>query len=175
ASSQRVFELLDTMNTVTDPASPKPLNAAEADIHFHNIDFHYGDRPVLRGVNLTAKAGQLVALVGASGSGKTTLTNLLLRFYDPQKGIVRIGGLDIREVSTRDLRSQIAVVTQETILFDDTIRNNIAFGRPGASEAEIVDAVKHAHAFDFVIEKPGGLDFMVGERGVNLSGGQKQR
>jgi subfamily B ATP-binding cassette protein MsbA len=126
-------------------------------------------------VNLTVKAGQLVALVGASGSGKTTLTNLLLRFYDPQKGVVRIGGLDIREVSTRDLRSQIAVVTQETILFDDTIRNNIAFGRPGASEADIIEAAKHAHAHEFIMEKPEGYGTLIGEKGVNLSGGQRQR
>jgi len=175
AASERVFELLETQSSISEPANPKPLKAAGADVTFENVEFAYGEKTVIRGVNLTAKAGQLVALVGASGSGKTTLTNLLLRFYDPQKGIVRIGGLDIREVSTRDLRSQIAVVTQETILFDDTIRSNIAFGRPGASEGDIVAAVKHAHAYDFVSEKTGGLDFVVGEKGVNLSGGQKQR
>src|SRR5206468_4479334 len=121
------------------------------------------------------KAGQLVALVGPSGSGKTTLTNLLLRFYDPQKGAVRIGGTDIRDVTTRDLRNQIAVVTQETILFDDTIRNNIALGRPGAANGEIEEAAKHAFAHEFIMEKPDGYDTLIGEKGVMLSGGQRQR
>jgi len=175
ASSQRVFELLDTMNTVTDPASPKPLNAAEADIHFHNIDFHYGDRPVLRGVNLTVKAGRMVALVGASGSGKTTLTNLLLRFYDPQGGSVRIGSTDIREVRLKDLREQIALVAQETVLFNETIHNNIAVGRPGASPAEIEAAARHAHAHEFIMERPEKYETIVGEKGFALSGGQRQR
>jgi ATP-binding cassette, subfamily B, bacterial MsbA len=126
-------------------------------------------------VNLKVPNGKLVALVGASGSGKTTLTNLLLRFYDPTSGAVRIGGIDIREVTTRDLRSQIAVVTQETILFNDTIRNNIGLGHPGASEADIVAAAKHAHAHDFISEKPEGYNAVIGERGVALSGGQRQR
>jgi subfamily B ATP-binding cassette protein MsbA len=116
-----------------------------------------------------------VALVGASGSGKTTLTNLLLRFYDPQKGAVRIGDTDLRQVSTRDLRSQLAVVTQETILFNDTIRSNIALGRPGASNGEIEEAAQHAFAHEFILEKPQGYDTVVGEKGVTLSGGQRQR
>ncbi len=175
AASERVFELLATKSTIAEPAHPKPLTASGADVKFENLEFAYGEKAVLHGLTLTVKAGQLVALVGASGSGKTTLTNLLLRFYDPQKGAVHIGNVDIREVSTRDLRSQIAVVTQETILFNDTVRNNIAFGRPGASEADIITAAKHAHAYDFIMEKPGGLDFVVGEKGASLSGGQKQR
>jgi ATP-binding cassette, subfamily B, bacterial MsbA len=116
-----------------------------------------------------------VALVGASGSGKTTLTNLLLRFYDPLKGAVRIGGLDIREVSSRDLRNQIAVVTQETILFNESIRRNIELGRPGATDAEIEAAARHAYAHDFIMEQPQGYDTVVGEKGVALSGGQRQR
>src|SRR5439155_5743295 len=103
AASQRVFELLATANTVPEPATPRPLRAAGAEIHFDHVEFAYGDKSVLGGISLTVQAGQLVALVGASGSGKTTLTNLLLRFYDPQKGAVRIGGTDIRDVTTRDL------------------------------------------------------------------------
>jgi subfamily B ATP-binding cassette protein MsbA len=116
-----------------------------------------------------------VALVGASGSGKTTLTSLLLRFYDPQQGAVRIGGVDLREVRTRDLRDQIAVVTQETILFNDTIRANIRLGRPGATDGEVEAAAIAAQAHGFILEKPGGYDFTIGERGASLSGGQRQR
>jgi ATP-binding cassette subfamily B protein len=113
--------------------------------------------------------------VGETGSGKTTLTNLLLRFYDPQKGTVRIGGTDIREVATRDLRGQIAVVTQDVVLFNETIRRNIELGRPGASDAEIEAAAKHAHAHEFIVQKPQGFETIVGEKGATLSGGQKQR
>src|SRR5438034_1496930 len=175
AASQRVFELLATENSVPEAASPQPLRAAGADIHFDHLEFAYGDKYVLEGINLTVQAGQLVALVGASGSGKTTLTNLLLRFYDPQKGAVRIGDTDIRQVSTRDLRSQLAVVTQETILFNDTIRNNIALGRPGANNGEIEEAAQHAFAHEFIMEKLQGYDTLMGEKGVSLSGGQRQR
>ncbi len=117
----------------------------------------------------------MVALVGKTGYGKTTIANLLLRFYDPQSGAVRIGGIDVRNVTTLDLRNQIAVVTQETLLFDETIRRNIELGRPGATEAEIVAAAKHAHAHEFIVEKPQGYDTLIGEKGVLLSGGQKQR
>jgi subfamily B ATP-binding cassette protein MsbA len=175
AASERVFELLTTQDAMREPAQPRPLHAAGADLHFDHVDFAYGEKPVLRGIDLTIRAGGLVALVGASGSGKTTLTNLLLRFYDPQRGAVRIGGLDIREVSSRELRNQIAVVTQETILFNDTIRHNIALGRAGATEEQIIAAAKHAYAHDFILEKPGGYEAVVGEKGVNLSGGQRQR
>jgi ATP-binding cassette, subfamily B, bacterial MsbA len=175
SANQRVFELLDTVSTITDPPKPVPLQAGQADIHFDNIDFDYGEKPVLRGINLTVKAGRLVALVGSSGSGKTTLTNLLLRFYDPQRGAVRIGSTDIRQVAIDDLRRQIALVTQETILFNDTIRHNIALGRPGATEAEIEAAARHAHAHDFIMEKPLGYETVIGEKGVALSGGQRQR
>ena len=175
SASQRVFELLDTISTVVDPPAPVPLAAQHADIHFQNIDFSYGDKPVLRGINLIVKAGQLVALVGKSGSGKTTLTNLLLRFYDPQHGVVRIGGTDIRQGAIKDLRRQIALVSQETILFNDTIRHNIALGRPDANDADIETAAKHAYAHEFIVEKPGAYAAAVGEKGANLSMGQRQR
>ncbi|MCL5096271.1 MAG: ABC transporter transmembrane domain-containing protein [Candidatus Omnitrophica bacterium] len=175
AASQRVFELLATSSSVLEPAKPKSLNGAKADIHFDGVQFAYGEKPVLRDIKLKVQAGQIVALVGSSGSGKTTLANLLLRFYDPQKGTVRIGLTDIRSVSTHDLRSQIAVVTQEAILFNDTIRNNILLGAPGASDREIEAAAKHAHAHGFIMEKPQGYDSVIGEKGVNLSGGQRQR
>lgn len=175
AASERVFQLLETRSEIQDPPQPVPLVARQADIQFDHVDFDYGEKPVLRDINLTVKAGQLVALVGSSGSGKTTMTNLLLRFYDPQRGAIRIGGTDIRQVTTRDLRNQIALVTQDTILFNDTIRNNIALGRPGATNAEIETAAKSANAHEFILQKPKGYDSGVGEKGVNVSGGQKQR
>jgi subfamily B ATP-binding cassette protein MsbA len=175
AATERVFELLETRSSLAEPEHPVQMDAHGIDIHFEHIDFHYGEKPVLRDFNLVVKAGSLVALVGSSGAGKTTVTNLLLRFYDPQKGAVRIGSTDIRQVATTDLRRQIAVVAQETILFDDTIGNNIALGRPGAAEPEIQAAAKHAFAHDFIMEKEGGYAAMIGEKGVALSGGQRQR
>ncbi|HEY9510844.1 MAG TPA: ABC transporter ATP-binding protein [Verrucomicrobiae bacterium] len=175
AASSRVFELLATESTIPEPESPLPLKAANADIVFENVDFQYGEKPILRDVNLTIKAGQLVALVGSTGSGKTTVTNLLLRFYDPQRGAVKIGDTDIRKVLTTDLRRQIALVTQETILFHDTIRKNIALGRPDATPAEVEAAARAANAHDFVMQRPEGYDSIVGEKGMNVSGGQRQR
>jgi subfamily B ATP-binding cassette protein MsbA len=171
----RVFELLATTNSVPEPAQPKPLPSGKVDISLENVDFSYGEKTVLHKINLTIQAGQLVALVGASGSGKTTLANLLLRFYDPICGAIRIGGVDIRDVSPRDLRNRIAVVTQENILFNDTIRRNIELGRPGATGEEIVKAAQQAHAEEFILQKPKGYDTVIGERGVVLSGGQRQR
>jgi subfamily B ATP-binding cassette protein MsbA len=175
AATERVFELLATKNSVPEPAAPKMLHADKADIEFKNLDFNYGEKSVLRGINLTVKAGQLVALVGSSGSGKTTLANLLLRFYDPLHGTIKIGGVDLRDVSTRDVRNQIAVVAQENVLFNDTIRRNIELGRPGATDAEIIAAAKHAYALDFIDQKPKRFDTIIGEKGVSLSGGQRQR
>ena len=175
AASERVFELLATENSVPDPAQPKKLNANGADVVFENLSFNYGEKPVLRDINLTVKSGQLVALVGLSGSGKTTLANLVMRFYDPQQGTIRIGDVDIRDVLTRDLRNQIAVVSQEVILFDETIRRNIELGRPGATDEEIVAAARHAHAYDFIMSKPDGFNTLIGEKGMKLSGGQRQR
>lgn len=175
AAGDRVFDVLATKSHLVEPANPKPLKAVGADIQFNNVSFSYGEKPVLQEIQFVVKAGKLFALVGASGSGKTTLTNLLLRFYDPTSGAIRIGGVDIRDVTTRTLRENIAVVTQETILFNDSIRNNIALGRPGATEAEIIAAAKHAFAHDFIMQKSQGYDTMIGERGVALSGGQRQR
>jgi subfamily B ATP-binding cassette protein MsbA len=175
AASERIFELLATQNSVPEPASPKPLKAAGAEIRFDHVTFAYGEKSVLQDFDLLIQPGQLVALVGASGSGKTTVANLLLRFYDPRQGAVRIGGTDLRDLATRDLRKQIAVVTQENILFNDSIRRNIELGRPGASQDEIIAAARHAHAHEFIKEKPEGYDAVIGEKGVMLSGGQRQR
>jgi subfamily B ATP-binding cassette protein MsbA len=175
AASQRVFELLNTKSTLVDPLNPVVLQSVGADIRFENVDFDYGDKPVLRGINLTVRAGQLVALVGSSGSGKTTLVNLLPRFYDPLCGAVRIGTTDIRQVSLKDLRRQIAMVTQETILFHESICRNIELGRPGATGAEIEAAARAANAHEFIMQKPDGYETIAGEKGAVLSGGQRQR
>jgi subfamily B ATP-binding cassette protein MsbA len=174
-SSERVFELLETPASVLDPEQPVPLKAANADIQFRDVDFDYDGNPILRGINLTVKAGQMVALVGRTGSGKTTITNLLLRFYDPVRGAVTIGGTDLRQVAVKDLRRQIALVAQDSILFNESIRSNIGRGRPDATNEEIEAAARHAHAHDFIMEKPQGYETIVGEKGVTLSGGQKQR
>jgi subfamily B ATP-binding cassette protein MsbA len=176
AGAEPVYELLALQTTLPEPAQPKPLNARNAPIRFDNITFAYDERPILNDINLTIQPGQLVALVGRTGSGKTSMANLLLRFYDPQKGAVLIGDTDISAVSSRDLRGNIAVVTQDTILFNDTIRANIALGRPGAAPAEIEEAAKYAYAHDFITgDKKLGYDTVVGEKGVNVSGGQRQR
>jgi subfamily B ATP-binding cassette protein MsbA len=175
AASERVFELLATENSVPEPVQPKMFHAAHSDIVFENLDFNYGEKPVLRNINLTVKAGQLVALVGSSGAGKTTLANLLLRFYDPTRGSIKIGGVDLRDVATRDLRNQMAVVTQETVLFNDTVRRNIELGRLGATGEEIIAAARNAYAYDFIMQKPQGFATVIGEKGVALSGGQRQR
>jgi ATP-binding cassette, subfamily B, bacterial MsbA len=175
AATQRVFELLATQSTLPEPLHPLPLHAARAEIQFDNVSFSYGENPVLRNINLRVEPGRMVALVGSSGAGKSTLTNLLLRFYDPTHGVIRIGGVDLRQVALHDIRSQIAVVTQEVILFNDTIRQNIAYGRPNAAFAEIEEAARHAFAHDFIMGKPKGYDSVVGEKGTNLSGGERQR
>jgi subfamily B ATP-binding cassette protein MsbA len=175
AASARVFELLAIKNDIVDPLNPVPLKASGAEVHFENVDFSYGEKAVLRDINLTVKPGQLVALVGSSGSGKTTLVNLLPRFYDPQKGAVRVGGTNIKDVSVADLRRQIAIVTQETILFHDTIRSNIAAGTSGVTDAGIEAAARAANAHNFIADKPEGYKTIVGEKGVMLSGGQRQR
>ena len=175
AATQYMFQVLATKSVIEEPEHPKPLHAAGKDIVFDRITFSYGEKAVLHDVSFRVKAGLVVALVGSSGSGKTTLTNLLLRFYDPQQGSIRIGDTGLREVATNDLRGQIAVVTQETILFNDTILRNIELGRPGATKEEIVTAAKHAYAHDFIVDKPLGYETLVGEKGVNLSGGQRQR
>jgi ATP-binding cassette, subfamily B, bacterial MsbA len=175
ASSQAVFETLALRPTVIEAARPAALKTAGADIRFENVEFNYDDKPALRNLNLTIKAGQMVALVGSTGSGKTTITNLLLRFYDPQRGTVRIGGVDIREVAIKDLRNQIALVSQDILLFNDTVRSNIVLGRPAAGLNEIETAAKHAYAHEFIMAKPLGYDTIVGEKGIALSNGQRQR
>jgi subfamily B ATP-binding cassette protein MsbA len=175
AASERVFELLATPTTVPEPAKPREFKATGGDIEFDHVYFSYGEKTALHDINLHIKNGQLVALVGASGSGKTTLANLVLRFYDPSKGAIRVGGVDVREISTQNLRAHIAVVSQENILFNDTIRRNIELGRPGATEEDIFAAAKSANAHEFILANPEGYMAKIGEKGTKLSGGQRQR
>jgi ATP-binding cassette, subfamily B, bacterial MsbA len=176
AGVEPLYQLLAVKTTLPEPASPKPLRAQGAVIRFDNVSFAYGEKTVLHHINLTIQPGQLVALVGRTGSGKTSIANLLLRFYDPTEGAVLIGDTDLRTVSSHELRANIAVVSQETLLFNDTIRNNIALGRPGATAEEIEQAARHAYAHDFITkDKELGYDSPVGEKGSNVSGGQRQR
>jgi subfamily B ATP-binding cassette protein MsbA len=175
AAGERIFGILKITPTIQDPPNPVPLRAASADIVFDKVSFSYDEKQVIREFSLTIPAGSLVAFVGETGSGKTTITNLLLRLYDPVSGSIRIGGVDIRNAGVADLRSQMAIVAQDTVLFNDTVRANIRMGRLDATDAEIEAAAKHAHAHEFIMAKPHGYDTSVGERGSNLSGGQRQR
>jgi ATP-binding cassette subfamily B protein len=177
ASATRIFEILDAKSDVTDKPEAVALPTVEGHIKFENVGFRYfgaGD-PVLKNVSFDTLPGQVVALLGATGSGKTTIINLLPRFYDPTEGRITIDGHDLRDLSLQSLRAQIGIVLQETTLFLGTIRDNIAFGKPDATEEDIVSAAKAAAAHDFIMEFPDGYDTRVGERGTTLSGGQKQR
>jgi len=175
-AAHRIFELLDARTDIIElPGSP-PLPAVEGRVTYEDVVFTYDTRiAVLNGVSLTAEPGQVTALVGPSGSGKTTLVSLLPRFYDPNKGAIRIDGHDIRSVQIRSLRDQIGIVPQDTLLFGGSIRENIAYGRLEATEEEIVAAAMAANAHDFIMRLPAGYDTQVGERGMNLSLGQRQR
>ena len=177
ASAARIFEILDATSDVRDKPDAVTLPAVSGRVSFDNVTFKYpgGGDPVLSEVNFTVEPGQCVALLGATGSGKTTIINLLPRFYDPSSGSIMIDGLDLRSVTLDSLRSQIGIVLQETTLFSSTIRENIAFGRPNATLAEVQAAARAAAADDFIDAMPEGYDTPVGERGSTLSGGQKQR
>ena len=178
ASAERIFEILDTQSEVPEKLEAEDLPPVRVGVEFRDVHFVYdsesGDA-TLRGVSVSVPAGQMLALVGRSGAGKTTLVNLLPRFYDATKGSVVVDGRDVRDVTLTSLRSQIGIVTQETVLFDDTVAANIAFGRPTASRVDIEAAAKAAHADEFIIAMPSGYDTLVGERGQRLSGGQRQR
>jgi subfamily B ATP-binding cassette protein MsbA len=175
AAAERVFALRDRPPDIQDRPGAIALPALSREIVYRDVSFSYGDRPVLQDINLTVRRGEMVALVGPSGAGKTTLLNLLPRFYEVDRGAILIDGHDIRNVTQESLRDQIGVVTQQTILFNDTVRLNVAYGRLGASEAQILEALKAAHAYDFVMAMPQGLDTLIGEQGVRLSGGEGQR
>jgi ATP-binding cassette subfamily B protein len=178
-ATERLVELLSAEDSVTDPAAPVPLpQPVRGEIAFDNVRFNYPSRPgqsALDGVSLTVRPGETVALVGPSGAGKTTVLQLLLRFYDPQAGRVMLDGIDLRAMRRADFRRALALVPQDPVIFAATARENIRFGRPGASDAEVEEAAKAAAAHGFLTALPEGYDTYVGERGVMLSGGQKQR
>ncbi|MGD9613395.1 MAG: ABC transporter ATP-binding protein [Kiritimatiellia bacterium] len=177
AAAERIFSILDTVDTVGDFPGAIPLEGPIREIRGDAVGFSYGpgQPAVLDGIDFSARSGELIALVGGSGSGKTTLVNLLPRFFDPTTGHVRIDGRDLREFTLESLRRHIGLVTQETILFNDTVFHNIAYGEPGATRGQVEAAAKKAHAHEFILAMPRGYDTVVAERGLLLSGGQRQR
>jgi subfamily B ATP-binding cassette protein MsbA len=175
AAIERIYDILERTSDVIETDSPIPIRNGAHRISFADVSFKYDRDLVLKNINLEAEIGEIIALVGMSGGGKTSLVNLIPRFYDPSPGAVLIDGVDIRQISIATLRSQIAIVTQEPILFNDTVRNNIAYGRADASEQQIVAAAKSAYAYEFIRGFPEEFDTSIGELGGRLSGGQKQR
>lgn len=173
--AERVFEVLDVHPEVRNRRGARPAPRFSREIEFRDVSFGYGRRLVLRNVNLKIKAGELVALVGVSGVGKSTLADLVPRFYDVTSGAITMDGVDIRDLTLESLRWQIGIVTQETFLFNDTVRDNIAYGNPSEEMARVVAAAEAAYAHDFIMAMPQGYDTVTGEMGVRLSGGQRQR
>jgi len=177
-ATRRVFELLDTKPEIRDPDNPEPLENVRGHVQLSDVHFTYPDEralPVLKGVTVEAKPGEVIALVGPSGAGKSTLVALIPRFYDVSAGAISVDGHDIRSVRLADLRGAIGMVPQETTLFGGPVRENIAYGKLGATDEEIETVARAAHAHEFISEFPDGYDTIVGERGVKLSGGQRQR
>ncbi len=175
AAADRVFDIIEMESDIVEPDVPRDLKAGNHSVNFKDVHFKYEEAMVLKGINLNVAAGEILALVGMSGGGKTSLVNLIPRFYDVTRGAVHIDGIDIRDVAVSDLRKQVAIVTQEPILFNDTVRNNIAYGSPDASKAAVEKAAKAAYAFDFIQRFTEGFETVIGELGSRLSGGEKQR
>ena len=175
AGAERIFEILDAVPEIRSRPDAKPAPDFSREIEFHNVSFGYGRKLVLRDIDLKIRAGEMVALVGVSGVGKSTLADLVPRFYDVTSGRITIDGMDIRDATLESLRSQIGIVTQHTFLFNDTVRNNIAYGNPSEDMDRIIAAAKAAHAHEFIMAMPQGYDTLIGELGMRLSGGQRQR
>ncbi len=176
AAADRVFDILETDPEIKDPEEPAVMPSGTHRIRYENVSFSYdGEEMALKNIDLAVDPGEILAIVGMSGGGKTSLVNLLLRFYDVSKGAIKIDGIDIRQLTVSDLRSQIAIVTQEPILFNDTIRWNIAYGKPDATQEQIEDAAQAAYIYNFIKSLPKGFDTVIGELGSRLSGGEKQR
>jgi subfamily B ATP-binding cassette protein MsbA len=175
AAAARVYELLDTVPDITEEPGALSLPPISTGVDFRNVTFKYDGDPVLKDITLHVKMGEVIALVGMSGAGKTSLVNLLPRFYDISEGQILMDGQDTRRVALKSLREQIALVTQQTILFNDTVRNNISYGSRSRSDEEIMEAAKAARAHDFIMRLSLGYDTVIGEQGVKLSGGERQR
>jgi subfamily B ATP-binding cassette protein MsbA len=175
AAIERIYDILERESNIIEVALPVDIPSGSHRIAFENVSFKYDRDLVLKNINLGVRSGEIIALVGMSGGGKTSLVNLIPRFYDPTDGLVLIDDVDIRQISIARLRSQLAIVTQEPILFNDTVRNNIAYGIPEASDQQIADAAAAAYAIEFIESFPDGFTTSIGELGGRLSGGQRQR
>jgi len=175
SAAKRIFDILDHVSSVPEPTNPVRLAKVDGNITLREVGFRYGNRAVNRGISLDIKAGEMIGLVGHSGSGKSTLVNLICRFYDVSEGAIMLDGVDIRSFAVSDYRRNIGLVLQEPFLFFGTIAENLAYGKPEATRAEIIAAARAAHAHEFILRLPQGYDSMVGERGQGLSGGERQR
>jgi ATP-binding cassette, subfamily B, bacterial MsbA len=175
SAAERVFRMLDIPNEVVEKENARELKSVGKGIQYDGVTFTYGNEPVLRGIDLTVAPGEIVALVGGSGAGKSTLVNLLPRFYDVTTGAITVDGIDVRDTKLKSLRGLMGFVTQEVVLFNDTVRNNIAYGRTDVEEGLVIDAARAANAHEFITSLPKGYDTTIGESGVLLSGGQRQR
>jgi ATP-binding cassette subfamily B protein len=175
ASTQRIFEILDRVPSVAEPAKPVHPTRLKGSIELRGVGFRYGNREVLRDVNLSIRPGEMIGLVGPSGAGKSTLVNLVCRFFDVGEGEIRVDGMDIRRFAIEEYRRHIGIVLQEPFLFFGTVAENIAYGRPETSRSEIIAAARDARAHEFILRLPDGYDSLVGERGQSLSGGERQR
>jgi ATP-binding cassette subfamily B protein len=175
SGAKRIFEILDHVSSVPEPVNPVALSKVEGRIKLTDASFRYGNRTVIRHLNLDIKPGEMIGLVGHSGSGKSTLVNLMCRFYDLSEGSIALDGVDIRQLKVADYRRHIGLVLQEPFLFFGTIADNIAYGMPDATREQVVAAARAAHAHEFILRMPQGYDSLVGERGQGLSGGERQR
>jgi len=176
AAAERIFEVLDTQEDVTEKPGAQTISRFASSIQYRNVSFAYaGTEGILNDISFEVRPGEVIAIVGPSGAGKSTLLDLLPRFYDPQQGSILIDGVDIRDMSLKSLRDLMGIVTQETYLFNDTVRNNIAYGRNGLPMERVVEAARMANAHEFIGQLELGYDTIVGNRGVKLSGGQRQR
>lgn len=175
ASAERIFEVVDTQPAISSPSNPQTLTGFKHEIEFQNVDFSYGEKMVLKGINFKLEKGKTIALVGPSGGGKSTLADLVPRFYDPTHGEILIDGINLKSLDLASLRKYMGIVTQESILFNDTVFNNIAFGLEGVTEMQVIEAAKIANAHEFIEKMENGYQTNIGERGSKLSGGQRQR